>query len=90
MTDRDVLYTGIPLAGGAALLVGVALSAFGIELADINIVLAIGINLVVVGGAAPTILRWRRTPVWRWPVYGACIGALFSFVALGISVATTG
>ncbi|WP_072805301.1 DUF2537 domain-containing protein [Rhodococcoides yunnanense] len=89
MTDPEVLYTGIPVAAAAAVLVGVALTAFGGELAAINVVLAVGINLVVVGGAAPTILRWRRTPVWRWPVYGACVGALVSFVALGVSVATT-
>lgn len=86
MTDRGVLYTGIPVALFAAVLVGAALTAFGRELADINVFLAVGINLVVVGGAAPTVLRWRTVPVWRWPVYGACVGAVVSFVALGISV----
>ncbi|MDJ0393827.1 DUF2537 domain-containing protein [Rhodococcus sp. G-MC3] len=87
-TDRDVLYTGIPVAVFAAVLVGAALLAFGRELADINAFLAIGINLIVVGGAAPTVLRWRRAPVWRWPVYGTCVGGVVSFVVLGISVVT--
>ncbi|MGA9871391.1 MAG: DUF2537 domain-containing protein [Rhodococcus sp. (in: high G+C Gram-positive bacteria)] len=87
--DRGVLYTGIPVALFGAVLVGAALLAFGRELANVNVLLAIGINLIVVGGAAPTVLRWRHTPVWRWLVYGACVGAVLSFVALGISVATS-
>nr|WP_296768154.1 DUF2537 domain-containing protein [Rhodococcus sp. (in: high G+C Gram-positive bacteria)] len=86
--EHDVLYTGIPVAAFAAVLVGAALTSFGRELADINAFLAIGINLIVVGGAAPTVLRWRRTPVWRWPVYGICVGGVLSFVVLGISVVT--
>lgn len=89
MTDREVLYTGIPVAVFAAVLVGSALTAFGRELADINVFMAVGINLIVVGGAAPTVLRWRNTSVWRWPVYGACVGGVLSFVALGISVAAS-
>jgi hypothetical protein len=84
--DCEVFFTGIPVAAFCAVLVGAALTAFGRELADINVLLAIGINLIVVGGAAPTVLRWRATPVWRWPVYGACVGAVISFVVLGISV----
>lgn len=83
MTDSDTLYTGIPVAVLTAVLVGTALSAFGLELTRVNVVLAIGINLVVVGGAAPTIARWRRTPLWRWPVYGAAVGGALSFVVIG-------
>ena len=89
MTDRDVYFTGVPISVLVAILAAIALTAFGSALADINVLLAIGINLIVVGGAAPTVLRWRKIPVWRWPVYGVCVGAVISFVALGISVATT-
>ncbi|SNS41707.1 DUF2537 domain-containing protein [Rhodococcoides kyotonense] len=89
MTGGGVLYTGIPVAAVAAVLVGTALTAFGLELAAVNVFLAIGINLVVVGGAAPTVLRWRHTPTVRWLVYGASVGAVLSFVALGVSVATS-
>lgn len=87
--DREVYWTGIPVAAMVAVLVGAALFAFGRELANINVLLAIGINLIVVGGAAPTVLRWRRVPVWRWTVYGTCVGAVLSFSVLGISVATS-
>ena len=89
MTKNDALFTGVPVAAFVAVLVGTALAAFGSALADINLLFAVGINLIIVGGAAPTVLRWRRTPVWRWPVYGACVGSVVSFVVLGIYVATT-
>ena len=84
MSDLDpgVRWTGIPIAVVSAILVAVALAAFGMELARVHPLLAIGLNLVVVAGAAPTVLRWLRVPVWRWAVYGAGVGALLSFVAL--------
>lgn len=84
MTDRDpgVRWTGLPIALISATLVAVALTAFGLELARIQPLLAIGLNIIVVAGAAPTVLRWRAVPVWRWAVYGASAGALLSFVAL--------
>ncbi|RRQ28180.1 DUF2537 domain-containing protein [Rhodococcus sp. Eu-32] len=87
--NNSILYTGIPVAAFAAVLVGTALTAFGLELAAINSALALAINVVVVGGAAPTILRWRHKPTVRWLVHGAVAGAVVSFVALGISVATS-
>ena len=84
MSDLDpgVRWTGIPIAVVSAILVAVALAAFGMELARVHPLLAIGLNLVVVAGAAPTVLRWLRVPVWRWAVYGAGVGALLSFVVL--------
>ncbi|MDI9894824.1 MULTISPECIES: DUF2537 domain-containing protein [Nocardiaceae] len=84
MTDRDpgVRWTGLPIALISATLVAVALTAFGLELARIHPLLAIGLNIVVVAGAAPTVLRWLAVPVWRWAVYGAGMGSILSFVAL--------
>ncbi|KAA0927717.1 DUF2537 domain-containing protein [Rhodococcus sp. IEGM 1401] len=80
--DPDVRWTGIPIAVISAALVGVALTTFGLELARIHPLLAIGLNIIVVAGAAPTVMRWLAIPVWRWAVYGAGIGSMLSFVAL--------
>ncbi|MFI8567379.1 DUF2537 domain-containing protein [Rhodococcus sp. NPDC078407] len=80
--DPGVRWTGIPVAVISAILVAVALTAFGLELARIHPLLAIGLNIVIVAGAAPTVLRWLVAPVWRWAVYGSSAGALLSFVAL--------
>ena len=84
MNDHDpsVRWTGMPIAVISAALVGVALTAFGLELARIHPLLAIGLNIIVVAGAAPTVMRWLAVPVWRWAVYGAGIGSILSFVAL--------
>ncbi|WP_415975419.1 DUF2537 domain-containing protein [Rhodococcus sp. 077-4] len=84
MNDHDpsVRWTGIPIAVISAALVSVALTAFGLELARISGLLALGLNTVVVAGAAPTVMRWLVIPVWRWAVYGAGVGAVLSFVAL--------
>lgn len=81
-TGGDVRWTGIPITAIAAALVAGALTTFGLELAGINALLAVGVNLVAVAGAAPTVMRWRSIPVWRWVVYGTEIGAISSFVAL--------
>ena len=50
MTDRDFYFTGDPISVLVAILAAIALTAFGSALADINVLLAIGINLIVVGG----------------------------------------
>lgn len=81
--DPTVRWTGVPIAVISAILAGALLTAFGLELARVNGFLAVGLNLIVVGGAAPTVLRWRTRPVWRWVVYGVCAGSVLSFVALG-------
>ncbi|CCQ17740.1 putative integral membrane protein [Rhodococcus sp. AW25M09] len=83
--DVGVRWTGIPIALISAALAAVALTAFGLELARIHPLLAIGLNIIVVAGAAPTVVRWLVVPVWRWAVYGAGAGALLSFVALAAS-----
>ncbi|MFY2786945.1 DUF2537 domain-containing protein [Rhodococcus sp. MALMAid1271] len=84
MTDRDasVGWTGIPIALISATLAAVALTAFGMELARVHPLLALGLNIVIVAGAAPTVMRWLAAPVWRWVVYGVGTGAILSFVAL--------
>ncbi|WP_179276236.1 DUF2537 domain-containing protein [Rhodococcus sp. 06-235-1A] len=87
MTDRDpgVRWTGIPITLISTALTAVALTAFGLELARVHPLLALGLNMVVVAGAAPTVMRWLAIPVWRWAVYGAGVGSILSFVALAAS-----
>lgn len=74
--------TGLLVSGFAALVTLVAVVAFGSALAHIHVLLAVGFNLVVVGGAAPTVWRWRHRPVWRWVVYGVGAGVVFGWAAL--------
>ncbi|RVW07595.1 DUF2537 domain-containing protein [Prescottella agglutinans] len=74
--------TGLLVSGFAAVFTLVAVVAFGSALGNIHPLLAVGFNLVVVGGAAPTVWRWRNAPVWRWVVYGATAGVVSGWAAL--------
>ncbi|MCJ0904946.1 DUF2537 domain-containing protein [Rhodococcus sp. ARC_M6] len=74
MPSRTPWATGVAVSIFAAMLSTVAVAAFSEGLADINAVLAIVVNIVAVGGLAPTVWRWRAVPVWRWVVYGAVAG----------------
>ncbi|MFZ2177504.1 MAG: DUF2537 domain-containing protein [Rhodococcus sp. (in: high G+C Gram-positive bacteria)] len=75
-------FTGILVAAFAAALVGVAVIAFGSQLARINVALAVVLEIVVATGVAPTAWRLRIMPVWRWVVYGGAAGVLGGWVAL--------
>ena len=44
--------------------------------------LAVGLNIVAVGGLAPTLWGWRRTPVLRWFVLGAGVGVAGAWLTL--------
>lgn len=75
------------MAGFAAVVVTVAVMAFGSQLARINPALAVILELVVVAGVAPSVWRLRRAPVWRWLVYGAAAGVVAGWTALLIGAA---
>ena len=74
--------TGILVAAFVAGLAGVAAYAFGAALAQIHPALAIVLNVVAVGGAAPTIWTWRDKPVLRRIVYGVAAGIVAGWAAL--------
>ncbi|RVW06777.1 DUF2537 domain-containing protein [Rhodococcus spongiicola] len=74
--------TGLLVSAFAAIFTLVGVVAFGTALANIHPLLGAGFNLVVVGGAAPTLWRWRRAPVWRWVVYGVAVGVVSGWTAL--------
>jgi hypothetical protein len=44
--------------------------------------LAVGLNLVAVGGLAPTVWGWRARPVWRWFVLGSGVGVTAGWLVL--------
>ena len=43
---------------------------------------AVGLNLVAVGGLAPTLWGWRARPVRRWFVLGVAVGVAGGWIAL--------
>ena len=74
--------TGLTVAAFVAAVCGVAIVVLSIGLVRVHPVLAAGLNLVAVGGLAPTVWEWRRVPVLRWFVLGGAIGVAGGWLTL--------
>ena len=83
MTDDSTPWgTGLTVAGFVAVVLGAAIVVLGIGLLRVHPLLAIGLNMVAVGGLAPTVWVWRHRPVWRWFVLGSGVGVVGGWLAL--------
>ncbi|MCH9732647.1 MAG: DUF2537 domain-containing protein [Actinomycetia bacterium] len=90
MTDDATPWaTGLTVAMFVAAVIATAVVVLSIGLARVHPLLAVGLNLVAVGGLAPTVWGWRRVPVWRWFVLGSAVGVGGAWVAL-LALAATG
>jgi hypothetical protein len=74
--------TGLTVAGFVAAITGAAIVVLSLGLIRVHPLLAVGLNIVAVGGLAPTVWGWRRTPVLRWFVLGAGVGVAGAWLAL--------
>jgi Protein of unknown function (DUF2537) len=69
----------------SALVAVVALSAvltLAVTLSETSALLAIGANIVVTGGLAPSVWLARRVLIWRWVALGVAAGLAFGWVGL--------
>lgn len=80
--DPTPWSAGIAVAALVAALTTVAVYAFGSALGEVHPLLAVVINGVAVGGAAPTAWRWRHTPVTRWVLFGCVSGVALGWIGL--------
>ena len=74
--------TGLTVAAFVAGVAGTAITVLTLGLIRVHPMLAIGLNLIAVGGLAPTVWGWRRTPVLRWFALGAGIGVAGAWLVL--------
>ena len=83
MTDESTPWgTGLTVAGFVAAVTAAAVVVLSLGLIRVHPLLAIGLNMVAVGGLAPTVWGWRKLPVWRWFVLGAGVGVAGGWIAL--------
>lgn len=74
--------TGLTVAAFVAAVTAGAIVVLSLGLTRVNPLLAVGLNLVAVGGLAPTVWGWRARPVWRWFVLGSGVGVSIGWLAL--------
>lgn len=89
MTDETPWVTGLTVAVFVAAVIAVGVIVLSIGLMRVHPLLAAGLNLIAVGGLAPTVWGWRTVPVWRWFVLGSGVGVGIAWVAL-LALAATG
>lgn len=69
------------MAGFVAALVAGAIVVLSMGLVRVHPLLAVTLNLIAVGGLAPTVWAWRQRPVWRWFVLGSGVGVAIGWIA---------
>ncbi|KUH94573.1 DUF2537 domain-containing protein [Mycobacterium sp. IS-1556] len=88
MTDDSTPWAmGLTVAAFVAAVTAAAIVVLSIGLLRVHSLLALGLNLVAVGGLAPTVWGWRNRPVWRWFVLGFGVGVAIAWlVVLAIAI----
>ncbi|KUI39875.1 hypothetical protein AU197_25005 [Mycobacterium sp. IS-1590] len=87
--DSTPWAMGLTVAGFVAAVVAAAIVVLSLGLLRLHPLLAIGLNLVAVGGLAPTVWGWRNRPVWRWFVLGSGVGVAAAWLVV-LAVALSG
>ena len=83
MTEESTPWgTGLTVAALVAAVVGAAIVVLSLGMIRVHPLVAVVLNLIAVGGLAPTLWGWRRVPVRRWFVLGAAVGVAGGWIAI--------
>ncbi|MGH3676589.1 MAG: DUF2537 domain-containing protein [Mycobacterium sp.] len=83
MTDEATPWgTGLTVSAFVAAVTAAAVVVLSLGLIRVHPLLAIGLNLVAVGGLAPTVWGWRSVPVLRWITVGLGVGVAGAWLGL--------
>jgi hypothetical protein len=74
--------TGLTVAALVAAIIGAGIVVLSLGMIRVHPLVAVVLNLIAVGGLAPTLWGWRRVPVRRWFVLGAAFGVAGGWIAL--------
>jgi hypothetical protein len=80
--DSTPWATGLTVAAFTAAIIAVAIVVLSMGLSRVHLLLVVGLNLVAVGGLAPTVWEWRKRPVIRWFVLGSGVGVALAWLSL--------
>jgi hypothetical protein len=80
--------TGLTVAAFVTAVIAAVIVVLSLGLIRVYPLLAIALNVIAVGGLAPTVWAWRQRPVWRWFVLGSGAGVAIGWiVTLAIGLA---
>ena len=84
MTPRQTTpwATGLTVAAFVAAVIGTAITVLSLGLLRVHPAVAVVLNVIAVGGLAPTAWGWRHTQVLRWLALGAGIGVIGAWLVL--------
>lgn len=83
MSDHSTPWgTGLTVAAFVAAVTAAAIVVLSMGMTRVNPWVSIALNLVAVGGLAPTLWGWRRVPVRRWFLLGAAVGVAVGWITL--------
>lgn len=83
MTEESTPWgTGLTVAAMVAAIIGAAIVVLSLGMIRVHPLVAVVLNLIAVGGLAPTLWGWRRVPVRRWFVLGSAVGVAGGWIAL--------
>ncbi|BBY64818.1 DUF2537 domain-containing protein [Mycolicibacterium helvum] len=83
MNDQSTPWgTGLTVSAFVAGITGAAIVVLSLGMIRVHPLVAIVLNMIAVGGLAPTLWGWRGIPVRRWFVLGAGIGVAGGWVTL--------
>jgi hypothetical protein len=86
--DTTPWGTGLTVAAFTAVVTGAAIVVLSLGLSRVHFLLVVGLNLVAVGGLAPTVWGWRQRPVVRWFVLGSGVGVAVAWITLAALAAS--
>ena len=70
------------MAAFTAAVTAAAIVVLSLGTIRVHPLISIGLNVVAVGGLAPTLWGWRRVPVRRWLVLGMGVGVAIGWIVL--------
>jgi hypothetical protein len=83
VTDKTTPWgTGLTVAAFVAAVTAAAIVVLSLGVARVHPLLAVGLNVIAVGGLAPTLWGWRSVQVLRWFVLGGAVGVGGAWLAL--------
>lgn len=77
--------TGLTISAIVGVIVAIALTVVSLGLSEVNVFVAVAVNLGVAAGFAPSIWLGRNVLVWRWVAFGGAAGIVGAWVMLGLS-----